>query len=156
MFFLIDIKTKLKISPDKLDSNFKDYIKRTLKLKYELKLDIKYGYIIKIESIKKVSTPKIIIDGSIIVVIDFEALVFHPIRGQIVNGVVSSMNRIAIFCTIGPINAAISRMSLNKDIKYNDRNFFEDKESYQRIKEGTLLRLKILLKYKIEKLRVPF
>jgi len=147
MFFLVPIETKIIIEPCNLNSRIDSYVYEKLIKKFEFKLHKKYGYIIKIKEIERITYPKVANEGSGMIRVKFKALVFRPIKGEVVDGVVSIINKIAVYSKLGPVDAGVSRRCMPSTMKFNFdsyENHFVDKESSAVIMKGELLRFRII------------
>ena len=79
----------------------------------------------------------------------FEALVFRPFPGEVVDAVVTSVNKIGFFAEVGPLLIFVSSRAMPKDETFTFQSIGEpcwvnESQDY-RIKVETEVRVKIVL-----------
>ncbi|CAD8134443.1 unnamed protein product [Paramecium octaurelia] len=161
MFYHIKgLKTKLSIEPNYLDQ-LKDqkFILEQIVQKLEGKYFDDVGYIIYIakcmnynKNLDEQIDALIEEDGTVRVVIKFEAIVFKIQEKEIVDVEVSKCEAQAVFAKLGPIDFIIPRDKLPANFTYSNESYKEEDEEV--IKQGTKLRVQVQkTNYKQGKLR---
>lgn len=142
MFFLIDMKTTIYVEPVHFNQTYFERLKEKLISKIEGKMDSIYGFIIKISKINKISPPRICyVDGSSKYDIDFKVITFHPLRGEIMDGIVSRINSEGIYVNVGPMEVWISKRCMPEELKFEYGTY---KSNNVEIEKEDEIRLKLL------------
>ena len=122
MFFWVNIKIKLEIESEHLNNSYFERLKYKIKL-HELKMHKIYGYVILIKRIINISNSKIsVINGFSIINVTFEALVYHPIKGEVIDNYVSDINNYGIFMNFGIVRTFISKRLIPESLEFKSLN----------------------------------
>ena len=83
----------------------------------------RYGYIIAKTTIDT-NGPGMIQPGRGFVVypVEYKAIVFRPFKGEVLDAVVSTVNKIGIRCEIGPLTCFISRHSIPTNMEFDQNS----------------------------------
>lgn len=141
MFFLVDIETKILVPPEKFNSSRVEYLISTLKSKFEWKQHQTYGYVLIVKSIKSISKGQILKDSNASFKVKFEALVYHPLNEEVVDGIVCSITNVFVEIIVGPARVAISWLNMPKCMNYT--NNFDEEDENNRIERDGVVRFKI-------------
>jgi DNA-directed RNA polymerase subunit E'/Rpb7 len=69
----------------------------------------KYGFVIAVTTIDKIGAGTILPgQGFVIYPVNYTAIVFRPFKGEVVDAVVTQVNKVGMFCDIGPLSCFIS------------------------------------------------
>ena len=97
--------------------------------------------------------------------INFQAIVFRPFKGEVVDGVVTQVNKVGLMVDVGPMGCFISRHSIPSDMEFDpDSNppCYKTKDEDMVIQQGTFLFKFFILKtesvcfFAIHSTRKPF
>ena len=121
MFFKVDMEHTVRVHPryfgrERLEST----VRKMLTSEMEGKFDGVYGYVIHVFHVENVGNG-MIEPGEFLVAypMKFSAVVFRPFRGQVLDAVVTQVNKMGIFATIGPVSCFISRSCLLEDVEFD-------------------------------------
>jgi len=79
--------------------------------------------------------------------IRYKAIVFRPFKGEVVDGVVTQVNKVGLMVDVGPMGCFISRHSIPSDMEFDpDSNppCYKTKEEDMVIQQDDEIRLKIV------------
>lgn len=81
----------------------------------------KYGFIIAITSILEINSGLLLTDGEGLVLYDikYNAIVFRPFKGQVFDAIIVQINKVGLFCDIGPLSCFISHNSMPAGAEYD-------------------------------------
>lgn len=57
--------------------------------------------------------------GFVVYPVTYKAIVFRPFKGQVMDASVTQVNKVGIFCEIGPMSCFISRHSIPPDMEFD-------------------------------------
>lgn len=83
---------------------------------------MKEGYIIKIFKILSINDGVVDEEGDAIFTVQFKALVFKPMRGEVIDGVVIEVNRPGIHLKIGTVRAFIPHNKIPEYYEFDENN----------------------------------
>jgi len=129
------------VKPSQLGPRYRHYVEEMLRSEVEGTCSKKYGYMITVVALRSLEKGNIQ-DGTgmIIVPVKYAAVVFRPYRGEVLDGVVTSVNKLGFFTMCGPLRVFVSRTSMPDYFEFKD-NIYSDGETT--IKVETEVRLKI-------------
>ncbi|SCZ97664.1 BZ3500_MvSof-1268-A1-R1_Chr4-3g07349 [Microbotryum saponariae] len=107
MFFLKELVQVVTLHPSYFTPALKDYLHTRLRDTVEGSCSGKLGYIISVLSIDDIGRGKVI-EGGAEFRISYKAIVYRPFRGEVVDGVVASVNKMGVFADVGPLQCFIS------------------------------------------------
>ncbi|SGY72981.1 BQ5605_C005g03245 [Microbotryum silenes-dioicae] len=96
MFFLKELVQVVTLHPSYFTPALKDYLHTRLRDTVEGSCSGKLGYIISVLSIDDIGRGKVI-EGGAEFRISYKAIVYRPFRGEVVDGVVASVNKVGSF-----------------------------------------------------------
>ena len=109
MFFLKDLTQRIQLHPECFGPSLQSYIAASLHREVEGTCTGRYGYIISVLSIKSISHGKILDGlGYAEFTISFQAIVFKPWKGQVLDATVTSVNKMGFFAEVGPLTIFVS------------------------------------------------
>lgn len=77
--------------------------------------------------------------------VKYRAVVWKPFKGEVVDGIVTDVNKMGIFADVGPINVFISVQNIPSTLKYTPENnppaYASEEEN---VTKGSTVRLKIV------------
>ncbi|KAK4704997.1 DNA-directed RNA polymerase II subunit RPB7, partial [Phenoliferia sp. Uapishka_3] len=109
MFFAKDLTEVLTLHPSYFTPTLPAYLKYLLHQKVEGTCSGRLGFIIAVIGIedKDMGRGKVV-EGQAEFAIKYKAIVYRPFRGEVVDGVVASVNKMGIFAEVGPLTCFIS------------------------------------------------
>ncbi|KAL3320009.1 DNA-directed RNA polymerase II subunit RPB7 [Cichlidogyrus casuarinus] len=128
----------------------KDAIKFKLFSDVEGHCSGKYGFIIAVTNIEHIGDGMLPPGrGYVRYPITFRAIVFRPFKGEVLDAIVKSTNKIGVFAEAGPLNIFISKHSIPQNIKFEgldvrDENEDEDDDNMQFVQIEDVIRVRII------------
>lgn len=147
MFKIVDIKDRVRVSPDKLKKDIKEAVKEVLKESYEGLITREVGIILTIKGVGKVSGGSIIPeDGAVYYDTDFSALVFKPELQEVIEGEVIDIVEFGAFVQLGPLDGMVHVSQVIDDyVSFDEKkNQLAAKESKRLLKIGDQVRARIV------------
>ncbi|KAL8276815.1 hypothetical protein RQP46_010746 [Phenoliferia psychrophenolica] len=148
MFFAKDLTEVLTLHPSYFTPSLPAYLKLLLHQKVEGTCSGRLGYIIAVIEIKDENMGRgKVVEGQAEFAITYKAIVYRPFRGEVVDGVVASVNKMGIFADVGPLTCFISTHLIPADFSFDPNAnppCFASTEDTLKIEKGTKIRLKIV------------
>ncbi|EZG79386.1 DNA-directed RNA polymerase II subunit 7 [Gregarina niphandrodes] len=121
MFFIVDLHRNVCIKPGQLGPNFEQHVADTLRSDIEGRCISKYGYIVCVVRLLEREKGRVQ-DGSgnIIVPVKCQAVAFQPVKEEVMDGVIVSVNSMGFFAQCGPIKAFVTASNLSGDYKQHN------------------------------------
>ena len=109
MFFLHEIERVVDLHPSYFDKDTHKYITDTLYRDVEGTIKGSY-YIVCVVSVMDISEPRVLPGSGLAeFTIVFQAVVWRPFRGEVCDGMVSSVVSNGFFVDVGPLNVFVSK-----------------------------------------------
>ncbi|KAF2769504.1 hypothetical protein EJ03DRAFT_351242 [Teratosphaeria nubilosa] len=145
MFFVKTLEYRIDLHPSFFGSNSETYVRRRL---YEDREGTNTGtmMIVAIINIEDISEPKIV-PGTGFAQYDcsYRAIVWRPFRGEVVDGMVSSVVNNGFFVDVGGLSVFVSKAMIPPQLKYtvegSTPSFTDNSE--QTVERGSQVRLRI-------------
>ncbi|GAA5943580.1 DNA-directed RNA polymerase II subunit RPB7 [Sporobolomyces koalae] len=166
MFFLRELTQDLVMHPSYFNPSLSAYLKMSLRRQVEGSCSGRLGYIIAVTadnlgaeggeadedqdddaSVDKGMRGRIAEDGQAVFRLRYQAIVYRPFRGEVVDGVVASVNKMGIFVDVGPLQCFVSTHLIPPDFSFDPNAnppCFTSNEDVLKIEKGTKIRLKIV------------
>ena len=141
MFFIVDFDRELILTPNQLGKHIKNKIKAKLIEKVQGECTEKYGYLICVIQINDIPNGMIMdTTGNIIFNVSFSAIVMKPIKGEVCEGVVDTVDNNGIIVSVGPIKTFISKSDFPPNFIYdsNNNNYYTSNDSGKMEKGGEI------------------
>jgi DNA-directed RNA polymerase II subunit RPB7 len=123
MFFIKDLALNLTLHPSYFGANMNDYLRQKLLTDVEGTCTGQFGYIVCVLDSTNIDVGKGRIvpgnSGHAEFEVKYKAVVWKPFKGEVVDGVVSSVNNMGFFADVGPLSVFISKHLIPSDMKYN-------------------------------------
>jgi len=146
MFYLRKLQERVTVEPKFLNKRLKETVKKKLLVEVEGRCTEEWGYIISLISVDSLNTTEIEEStGCATFLAEYSALTLYPKKGEVVSAVVHEINKMGIFCFVGPFSIFISMYQVpghfteageNSTILPNDGGLA--------IVKGSILRLRII------------
>ncbi|GAA5912345.1 DNA-directed RNA polymerase II subunit RPB7 [Sporobolomyces salmoneus] len=163
MFFLRELTQDLIMHPSYFNPSLSAYLKLSLRRQVEGSCSGRLGYIIAVtadnlgaeggeendddDDEDKGMRGRIAEDGQAVFRLRYQAIVYRPFRGEVVDGVVASVNKMGIFVDVGPLQCFVSTHLIPPDFSFDPNAnppCFTSNEDVLKIEKGTKIRLKIV------------
>lgn len=96
-----------------------DSVKQKLFAEVEGECMAKYGFVIAVTTIDTIGHGLIQPgSGYVNYPVKYKAIVFRPFKGQVIDAIVDQVNKIGIFCNIGPMSCFISRHCIPPEFEF--------------------------------------
>jgi len=146
MFFIHELEKTITLHPSFFGPHMKDVLIHRLHADVEGSCTGRY-FIICVTEHDKITLGRIIPGrGDAEFTLNYRAIVWRPFKGETVDGIVQSVNKIGITVEVGPLNVFISVHMVPSDIKYdptsNPPQYTDNND--QTITKGTHIRIKLL------------
>ncbi|KAI9295365.1 DNA-directed RNA polymerase II subunit [Neoconidiobolus thromboides FSU 785] len=146
MFYLKQLSHTIQLHPSFFGTTLRSQIQEKVHNDVEGKCSGLYGYIICVVSLAEISSGKII-PGNGLAEFDvkYNAIVLKPMKGEVVDAVVASVNSQGFFAMCGPLSIFISKINIPSRFTHDSAGInncfsFED----QVIGKDTAIRVKII------------
>ncbi len=121
MFFVLRLRRTIIVPPEELGPLFRRRLEGHLRKAVEGAEVQPYGLVIAVVDIydaDKISG-KILDDGSVKVVVDYEAIVFRLSKGEVVDAIVDRVTPEGLFCEVGPAVVHIPRPHISDEFLFD-------------------------------------
>jgi DNA-directed RNA polymerase II subunit RPB7 len=146
MFFHILLHRNLQLHPRHFGPNLRNTLIQKLHTEVEGTCSGRYGFIVMVTSIASVGLGKIN-DGTGLVTfpIAYRAIVFRPFKGEVVDAVVTQVNKMGFMTEVGPLQVFVSKHLIPTDMTFDgtEECYTNDDESVKITKDAEV-RLKIV------------
>ncbi|PRT55242.1 DNA-directed RNA polymerase II subunit rpb7 [Wickerhamiella sorbophila] len=148
MFFLKDLSLQLTLHPSYFGAHMHQYLRAKLLQEVEGTITGQYGYIVCVMDGMKIDVGKGMVPsglGSAVFDVKYRAIVWRPFKGEAVDAIVTNVNKMGVFCDVGPMSIFVSAHLIPSDMTYNPTAnppaFVSDEQS---IEKGSKIRVKIV------------
>lgn len=148
MFFLKDLSLNLTLHPSYFGTQMDQYLRDKLLLDVEGTCTGQFGYIVCVLDCMNIDVGRgRIIPGSGMAEFEvkYRAVVWKPFKGEVVDAVVTTVNKMGFFADVGPLSVFVSTHLISSDMKFNPS---ANPPAYvspdETIEKGSRVRLKIV------------
>lgn len=128
MFFFVMISKHVRVPPEFLGPNMFDYVNQKLN-EMMGSCTVQYGYLLTIYNVEAIENGVVNQFGEALFTVRFKALVFRPLKGEVLDGVVEGIERVGIEVGIGGFRVFIPHTKIPERMQYNSKTErFEGKE----------------------------
>lgn len=116
VYFQISLEHEVLLHPRYFGPQLLETVKQKLYTEVEGTCTGKYGFVIAVTLIDNIG-PGLILPGQGFVVypVKYKAIVFRPFKGEVLDAVVTQVNKVGMFAEIGPLSCFISHhVSINR------------------------------------------
>jgi DNA-directed RNA polymerase II subunit RPB7 len=147
MFFHIELSKSIQLPPRELGPHLQQTLRQKLSKDMEGQCTDQYGYIIEVTSIIYVGPGKINdTDGHATFPVRYKAIVFRPFKNEVMDAIVTAVNKMGFFALVGPMQVFVSKYSIPPDMTFDQESTtprFVGEEDLK-IQKDSEVRLKIL------------
>ena len=144
MFFLLKISKYIIVTPDQLGPSLYSHIYAKLNQLVGT-CNIKWGYLITIFKIETIEDGVVNEHGEAVWTVSFKALVFRPLKGEVLDGVVTELERVGIAVKVGAVKAFIPHTKIPNSMRFSEEQsaFIDENNVTDIIKKGCVVRFKV-------------
>lgn len=147
MYRIITVEDKIRVPPAKLSADLKESVKESIEEQMAGLVDYRLGVVLAVVSVDNVGEGKIVAGNpGVFYNSRFRLLTFKPELHELVFGEVIDNTEFGAFVRMGPMDGLIHISQIMDDfVSYNNKNsVFMGKESKRTLKEGDLVRGRII------------
>lgn len=148
MFYHISLEHEILLHPRYFGPLLMDTVRQMLFTEVEGTCTGKYGFVIAVTTIDEIGSGMIQAGrGFVLYPIKYKAIVFRPFKGEVLDAIVSQVNKIGLFCEIGPMQCFISRHSIPQDLEFDPNSnpsCYKSRDEEVVIKVDDEIRVKIV------------
>ncbi|UYV73525.1 POLR2G [Cordylochernes scorpioides] len=116
----ISLEHEILLHPRYFGPNLMETVKHKLFTEVEGTCSGKYGFVIAVTSIDNIGAGFIQPGrGFVLYPIKYKAIVFRPFKGEVLDAVVTQINKLGIFTEVGPLSCFISRHCIPSDMVFD-------------------------------------
>ncbi|XP_043931603.1 DNA-directed RNA polymerase II subunit RPB7 isoform X1 [Protopterus annectens] len=120
MFYHISLEHEILLHPRYFGPNLLNTVKQKLFTEVEGTCTGKYGFVIAVTTIDNIGAGMIQTGrGFVLYPVKYKAIVFRPFKGEVVDAVVTQVNKVGLFTEIGPMSCFISRHSIPSEMEFD-------------------------------------
>eukprot|EP00171_Calliarthron_tuberculosum_P010149 IDg10149t1 len=146
-FFVVTLQRRLHIHPRFFGVKLHDILTRRLVLEVEGTFEGRYGFIVAVLHVHDDFPPGELEDGTGFAVfpVQYQAVVFRPFKGEVLDTVVSRLTKFGFFAEAGPLTIFVSHHLLPVGYKFDaDQEIWSSHNSMDSIKPDSSVRLRII------------
>jgi len=146
MYYRIEVKDRIRVTPNLFDLDTKEAVIKSLKKKYDGYISKELGVIMDVSGIKQVGEGVIIPgDGSSYYEAVFDVLSFKPELQEVVSGKIRDIVDFGAFITLGPIDGMIHvSQTMDDFVSFSKEKTLSGKESKKTLKVNDVCRARII------------
>jgi DNA-directed RNA polymerase II subunit RPB7 len=149
-FFVVTLKRDVEIHPKFFGAKLMDRLTQRLSVEVEGSFAGKHGFVVAVLEILQEPVPEGRLDdvsGMAVFTLAYQAVVFRPFKGEVLNAVVTKVVQHGFFAEAGPLTIFVSYHLLPDEMKFNPlRESWrsESIEDSEEIRKESAVRLRIL------------
>ncbi|GMM50649.1 DNA-directed RNA polymerase II subunit [Starmerella bacillaris] len=148
MFFLKGLSLELTLHPSYFGPLMHQYLREKLLQEVEGTVSGEYGYIVSVVDGMEINVGSGVVQsgqGSATFNVKYHAIVFKPFKGEVVDAIVTNVNKMGVFCDVGPLSVFVSAHLIPQNMSFNPATnppaFVSEDQS---IEKGSKIRVKIV------------
>ncbi|CAO3596958.1 RNA polymerase Rpb7 [Absidia repens] len=120
MFFLKELSHTITLHPSYFGPSIQTRLKDKLYSDVEGTCSGRFGYIITVVSLMNISKGKILPGSGLAEFrVKYQAIVFKPYKGEVLDAVISTVNKMGFFADVGPLQVFVSSHLIPNDMRYD-------------------------------------
>lgn len=120
MFYHIPLSHEVHLHPRNFGPNLLEIVQQKLFDEVEGSCSGKYGFILTVTTIDHIGNGYIEHNtGFVTYPINYQAIVFRPFKGEVLDATVTQLNKVGIFAEIGPLSCFVSKHSIPVDMVFD-------------------------------------
>ncbi|MBD3318794.1 DNA-directed RNA polymerase [Candidatus Woesearchaeota archaeon] len=142
MFYRVEIKDHIRVPPIYFGDDRKESVAKSIRQKYEGRIDQNLGIVVEIDDINEVGQGKIIPgDGASYFETVFSAIVFRPELQEVCVGKIKDITDFGAFITLGPIEGMIHiSQTMDDFVSFSKEKVLTGRDSKRVLKVGDVCR----------------
>lgn len=148
VYYMARISEVIRVPPNRFGEPIEDVILELCRTKYESSISPEYGMILGVISLEELSPGRIVPgDGATFHEVEFIAVSFRPLDGEVVEGEVVETTKFGVFMRIGCTDALCHVSQLSDDffsISTRSKGVLVGRESGRSLRLGDVVRAKII------------
>jgi DNA-directed RNA polymerase subunit E' len=146
MFYKLNIKDHIRVSPDMFELSKEEAIIKKIKQKYEGFISRDMGIVVDVLSLGNIGDGIIIPgDGAVYYDVTFDLLSYEPEMQEMTLGVVKDIADFGVFMTIGPLEGMIHvSQTMDDFVSFSKEKTLQGKDTKRSLKIGDKCRAKII------------
>jgi len=109
MFFLKELQHTINLHPSNFGSKLREQLEKRLYAEVEGSCSGRFGYIISVVDVVNVGKGKVYPGQGVAQYnISYRAIVFKPYKGEVVDAVITTVNKMGFFAEVGPLTIFVS------------------------------------------------
>ncbi|KAH7826247.1 putative DNA-directed RNA polymerase II subunit rpb7 [Monocercomonoides exilis] len=146
MYLLKELIQIVEVPPQAFSPQIHDYIFEKLKREMSTSLSARYGFIVAIQKVLSISEGIIRAGtGVAVFTVKFNAIIFHPFVGEVVDGTVDRVTKLGLYVSVGPCIVFIGKGLFPPDFTFQPDEYPQcyTHEDGSKLQSGSLVRLRI-------------
>jgi len=120
MFYHVSLDHEVLLHPRYFGPSLLSVVKQKLFSEVEGTCSGKYGFVIAVTTIDSIGSGQILPGrGFVNYPIKYKAIVFRPIKGEVIEAIVTQVNKVGMFVEAGPLSCFISKHSIPGDMEFD-------------------------------------
>ena len=146
MFYKIEVKDRIRVTPDLFGLELADAITKMIKAKYDGFVSQETGVVIDVVEVKEIGEGLILAgDGSSFYDSTFELLTFKPEMQEVVVGKIKDIADFGAFMTIGPVEGMVHiGQSMDDYVSLSKDKVLTGRDTKRTLKVGDVCRARII------------
>lgn len=146
MFYKIEIKDHIRVTPNLFSLPIKEGVIKRIKKKYDGHISKELGVVIDVSTIKEIGEGVVIPgDGASYYDVTFELLAFKPELQEVVIGKIKDIADFGAFISIGPIDGVVHiSQTMDDFVSFSKEKTLSGKESKKVLKIGDICKARII------------
>jgi len=147
MFFSITLERNLLLHPRHFGPKLRSTLVTKLHSDVEGTCSGRYGFIITVTSVEEVGKGKVTEGGFVQYPVKYKAILFRPFKGEILDAVVTQVNKMGFFAEVGPLQVFVSRHQIPADMHFDPQSSppcIVSEDGAIRLEKDTEVRLKVV------------
>jgi len=123
MFFHCELEKELILYPRHFGPNLKNFLTDKLIQKVEGSCSGRHGFIITVTEVLEVGKGRIREGAGLVTFsIRYMAVVFRPFKGEVLDAVVTTVNKMGFFAEVGPLQVFVSKHLIPTDMEFDPQS----------------------------------
>uniref|UniRef100_A0A7S4B3S9 DNA-directed RNA polymerase II subunit RPB7 n=1 Tax=Chrysotila carterae TaxID=13221 RepID=A0A7S4B3S9_CHRCT len=120
MFFHIEMERELLLYPRHFGPNINELLTQKLIQKVEGSCSGRYGFVICVTQVTSIGDGRIREGAGVVTFqLKFTAIVFRPFKGEVLDAVVTTVNKMGFFAEVGPLQVFVSKHQTPTDMVFD-------------------------------------
>lgn len=147
MFFHVVLEKKLQLHPRHFGPHLREKLVSKLVAEVEGTCTGRHGFVVAVTSVEGVGVGMLRDDSALVTFpVKYQCVVFRPFKGEILEGVVTTVNKMGFFAEAGPVQIFVSNHLIPDDMTFTpgDVNSYQTEDGTVKIQADSEVRLKIV------------